>query len=134
MFTLQELTSLNVITERFSRKITHAKMQNFEEFMGYLYTFLDEVEVGYQLGIEEYLYDLTYRDLAEQLLEEIPLHVKKKLMPLFSKWDEQFTQLTAATQAPLLGGRPEWWWSRVPKNLVGDLQKDIASLGVQIRK
>jgi hypothetical protein len=50
------------------------------------------------------------------------------------KWDEQFSQLTDATESPVLGGRQQWWWRRVPKKLVGDLQKDITSLAVQIRK
>ena len=131
MFNAKELQLLNSITEEFSRKAKHKKMQNFKEFMGKLYIFLGAVEKGFEATIYDYTNELTLRDQADRLLDEIPPILKKKVKNLLSDWDKRFDEATNVVSEPLLGENPQWWWYRIPKILVGELKEDVESLDIK---
>lgn len=82
MFNEEELKILNSITEGFSRRAKHARLQSFEEFMGKLYIFLDGVEKGYMATIDDYTNDVSKRKFAGELLDQLPPTLKKKVNEL----------------------------------------------------
>jgi len=132
MFTDKEINLLNSITEGFSKEAKHAYLQSFDEFMNDWYNFVEKVERGYSMTIDDYTNDLTKRDLIAKLLEQVPDTLKNKVNALVDPWDKRFDKATNALKSPIFGeGNKPWWKYRIPKKLTGDLQEDIIALKIK---
>ena len=131
MFTDKELQLLNSITEMFSIRAKHAKGKAFDEFMGQWYGFIISVEKGYTLSIYDYTNDLSLRDLIDELEGQIPESLRKKVISVVDPWDKRFENETNILQQPIHRKKDSpWWWYRIPKKLIGELEEDIKSSGL----
>lgn len=130
MFNREELKSLDLITEELTRRSGYPISKSFEELMKQLYHLLTEVEEGYTMTIDDYTNELTRRDLAEKLLNEISRDLKRKVSKLLEVWDKRFGEATDVINEPLFD-HPQWWWYRIPKKLVGDFKEDVESLNIK---
>lgn len=132
MFTDKEINLLNSITESFSKRAKHAYLQSFNEFINKWYIFVQEVEQGYEMTIDDYTNDLTKRDLIDELLRQLPETLKNKVNTLIEPSDKRFDSATNILKEPIFReDNPPWWWYRIPKILVGELKEDVEANNIQ---
>jgi hypothetical protein len=95
--------------------------------------FAVQVEQGYNLTIYDYTDDLSTRDLLEDILNQVPAPLRKRLLAQIEAWDNRFRQATTESERPLRprrAGAPRWWWFRIPKKIDGELGADLRAEGV----
>ncbi|MGH2628144.1 MAG: hypothetical protein ACRDHY_16010 [Anaerolineales bacterium] len=80
---------------------------------------IGEIESGYTDVVDEYMHDLSARDLMETVMQLVSPPGKQGLRGFLDPWDARFFDATRRTDVPLQGRldtwRPlAWWWYRVP--------------------
>lgn len=131
IFTNKEYSLLNKITADFSRRAKHATEYTFETFIKEWRDFVDQVESGYTMTIDDYTNDLSIRELIDELLQKISAPLKEKVVLLIEPLDEKLKQSTYELRNPLTKREnPPWYWYRMPKKLVGELKEDKESLKI----
>lgn len=89
-------------------------------------TFATSVDAGYVGYFEEYLNDLTTRDLIDELVRALPADDAALVEAKISAADQTYQRATHADTAGELGRmfriEPEagWWWRRFPRKLPVD--------------
>jgi hypothetical protein len=91
--------------------------------------FVREVANGYGLGLDEYMNDLSTRDLLEELMAGIDAEPAGKILTAITHADDEYAAATAEVGAPLQPARAHRWWYRVPRRADGDLQDDLRRAG-----
>ena len=96
-------------------------------------SFVDEIKQGYNLGIYDYVNDLSPRDLLQRLADVLPEDINKKITLAVKPIDDEYSSLTQSTELALAGpeegnSKLAWWYHRIPKALDGELKEDIDSL------
>lgn len=95
--------------------------------------FVIQVEQGYEDSIYEYTNDLSVRDLLDETLSKVPPSLHEKLVQEIQIWDKRFQEATREVRKPLLSSGTRKllpWWSRIPKNLRGELKEDLQVEGL----
>ncbi len=85
--------------------------------------FVNDVEKGYSLMLEDYTQELAIRDSVEDLKEKLPERLRSEVEGLLQPLDQRFRFLTRTTKEPLLPVElpVKFWWYRLPNALHGDL-------------
>src|SRR5438046_1079964 len=78
--------------------------------------FVNEVEAGYGSTVDEYLNDLSTRDLLDKIVNALSESGQHKVMARIRPIDERFAQATEPDVKKSLEKffkpGPGWWWSR----------------------
>ena len=96
--------------------------------------FVHQVGRGYTATIYDYENDVTIRDKIDSLLMKHSSNSVIEFLQLrIEKLDDSFRRITIATENPPWKvsknkNDPGWWWYRIPKKLVGDLEEDLKNL------
>jgi hypothetical protein len=94
--------------------------------------FVQEVEMGYELSIYDFLYDLSLRDLFEEIKETVPLRLRQEIDEVLKPWDERYQLATEPSDRPLevdIGDGAREWWFRVPKQAGADVERYLFERG-----
>ncbi|MEO6196257.1 MAG: hypothetical protein ABIS20_24820 [Thermoanaerobaculia bacterium] len=96
-----------------------------------------EVEVGYQLSIEDYTHDLSMRDLLEEVKEAVPPRLRKEIDIVLQPWDERFFLATQPSTNPVDPGveaDAKDWWFRIPDRSGPEAQSYLLEMGLLGRR
>ncbi len=86
---------------------------------------VQSVEAGYPGNVDDYAYDLTNRDLLQNVLDATPEAVRRKIAHALGPIDARFLAVTRPDPSDVLGKfyghGNQWWWARLPKVIQGPL-------------
>ena len=102
----------------------HAKAPTVALLIEKWQTFVESVEVGYQLTVYDYTNDLDTRQILHDLQASLPALPAGQLHWLLSPIDRRFLDATRPIGA-LDPADDQWWSCRVPRKLVGELENDV---------
>lgn len=92
-------------------------------------SFVEEVADGYTSNVDDYINDLTTRDLIERLIRATPDHLSVKLKAAVEPLDARFRECTVYDGADSLAKYYQigenWWWHRLPSRMVGALRSTL---------
>lgn len=91
-----------------------------------------DVAEGYSLTVDDYMNDLTTRDLIASIFSHLRAELSYKLKRKVAPADEQFRRATTHVEHALNELYSYWWWYRIPLKLQGDLRDDLASMGYPV--
>jgi hypothetical protein len=91
--------------------------------------FVGRVERGYDDNLYEYTNDLSLRDLLDEIERGGTPAVAGLVADKIGASDARFREATSSRDTPLRRQPARithrWWWSRVPRRLVGELADDL---------
>jgi hypothetical protein len=94
--------------------------------------FVAKVQKGYSFSIYDYTNDLSVRDLLQQISEQVPKPLMKKIVDIINPIDDKYIKTTRKVDRPLSSfesiSEDQFWWFRIPKVLKEELKKDLISL------
>lgn len=99
-------------------------------------SFAEEVERGYELGLEDYVNDLTTRTLLEDVVTALSDNGRRTLTVILKPIDARYTHATREINKSLYGVndlKEQWWLSRVPLRSDHELLDNLAALGLTPR-
>lgn len=103
-------------------------IEAWEEFVS------QEVELGYEFGLDDYLNDLGRRDDIEEVLRLLSLQGYHIVMSIVEPIDQRFRHATRHVERsvwyPAEEKNPYWWYHRVPKRMGDDLRRDLRTIGI----
>jgi hypothetical protein len=96
---------------------------------------LEDIEEGYKLTIYDYQNDLDKRLILERAALEAKGKLQHKVRRFLELTDARLKKATFTAPNPVFPGayrqHPEaWWYTRVPKKLIGELKGDIEEEGI----
>lgn len=95
--------------------------------------FVEEVARGYEGGVDDYVYELSRRDLIEDIANHASVAGKNWIMGVVHHTDKEFIKATKPDSdfaiRSLANASAEWWWDREPTRL-GALAAELPGLGV----
>lgn len=129
-FTNRELVELESAIREFGEQRRAAF--NLEEYFNKWNRLVDETQKGYRLGIYDYANDLSSRDVLERFKQSLSGELQDKFAFAIAPLDDSFRKATNETDVPLAGGpisnaKLPWWWHRIPKKLLDELNEDYLS-------
>jgi len=90
-------------------------------------TFVGAVEAGYTDGIDEYLHDLSVRNLLQEFVDHTTPGLAARMHAVLQPLDDRFTAATdvdeAGRLASLFRSSHAWWWKRIP--VAGDIAEEL---------
>lgn len=99
--------------------------------------FVQEVEEGYRLSIDDYTHDLSMRDLLEEIKEAVPLRLREEIDVALHSWDERFRLATQPSITPIEEGvdaDAKDWWFRIPYRSGPDVERYFMERGLLGRR
>ena len=96
-------------------------------------SFVDLVETGYSMTIDDYANDLSIRQSLEEARPFLTPRVAESMDARTAAVDDRFRNATDPTFRPLPGAGAGWWSSRLPKVLIDDLAEDAARMNLRDR-
>lgn len=122
-----ERAAINPVLEQLSREAQyHVSLESLVEIWGRL---VDQIEVGYALTGYDYANDVTSRDLIEYVVKMGPTSLRDSVLTkAVDPIDVRFKAATREIRVALPFSPPHhpgWWWYRIPKDLTGDLARDL---------
>lgn len=99
--------------------------------------FVQEVEEGYQLSIHDFTFDLSMRDLLEEIKEAVPLRFREEIETIIRPWDERFRLATQPSNKPIEAGIEEdakEWWFRIPNRAGPEVERYLLAEGLLGRR
>ena len=119
-----ERISLQPVLERLAQKAGFPIF--LERLIDHWVSFIRDVENGYRDSIYEYTNDLATRALLQRIRTDVSPTLQHKLDVVLDDVDRRFILATEATDLSLtLNEDAPNWLNRIPKKLVGELQKDV---------
>ena len=109
--------------------------RTFPELLGRWRRVVEAVETGYRLGIYDYRNDLTIREIIARILDRINAKLRRKVENMLTPLDERFNQASYVADNAVFPGalarNPDaWWYTRLPRKLVGELKEDSEREGL----
>lgn len=96
--------------------------------------FSSEVERGYNFGIEDYINDLSIRDLLEEVIQSLSASGREQVATIVHEIDERFYRATKEVESSLItslsSGHDGLWWKRIPALLKEELETDLRNCQV----
>ena len=71
------------------------------ELLQHWHKFVQEVEEGYNLSIHDFTFDLSMRDLLEEVKEAVPLRLRQQIENAIRPVDERFKLATQPSTEPI---------------------------------
>jgi hypothetical protein len=90
--------------------------------------FVETVESGYTMTIDDYTNDASIRRWPEDARAFVTARVAASFDARLVQIDARFRQATTEASRRLPGGGEGWWARRIPKVLVGELAEDVARM------
>jgi hypothetical protein len=94
--------------------------------------FTIEVENGYEGSLFEYTNSLGGRNLLQSIESSLSIDGQGILRNRLHESDHRFTEVTTAIERPLIRKKDcfsEWWYYRIPSNIIGVLREDLVAEG-----
>lgn len=95
--------------------------------------FVEAVELGYG-DHDEYTRELGERDGLADAVDLASPEGRRRLEQQLAPWDDRFLATTRPSSVSMAGRRRwlprRWWWYRVPKLLVAEMEAQLGSYGV----
>jgi hypothetical protein len=86
---------------------------------------------GYTLTVDDYTNDLAVRKWLEDIRSFLSPRVREYLDTRMRPLDARFREATVAPAQRLPGVSASLWWSRLPRDLRGELREDALRLGLR---
>ena len=105
------------------------KSFRFEDLLRQWQRFVDEVETGYALGLDDFTQELALRDSLEEVVGKLSSPYREAIEGWLKPLDQRYRFATREIGRPLLpvdSPRAFWWW-RVPTALKGELLAALVS-------
>ncbi len=128
----QEFLELDKVLEDISsftgQKITLNNLVNEWE------NFVNKCELGYRECFEEYINDISIREILFEITEKTGETLSNKILELINPIDKKFLSVTNSIEKSLITlSTPkkkihDFLYLRIPKNLTGDLKEDISEM------
>lgn len=130
-FSESELLTLASATKPFEERAKHALPIDYllKKWM----STVQGIEDGYDLSIQEYINDISSRNIIYKISGSIDKDLSAKIYEFINVWDIRFNEATTTITEPLVREadiHEQPWWFRIPKKLVGDLRDDLISEGL----
>lgn len=128
-----EREALNSVFERISAEWGFAPGFGPSDLFQHWRKFVQEVEDGYQLSVCDFTFDLSMRDLLEEIKEAVPLRFRQEVDVALRPWDERFWLATQPSIKPIEAGVEEnvkEWWFRIPKRSGPELESYLLREGL----
>ena len=93
-----------------------------------------EVELGYEFTIYDYLNDLGLRDDIQEILETLSPEGRLQVASLVEPIDRRFRRATRYVRRsvwyPAERRSRYWWYHRIPKRMGEDLRRDLRAFDI----
>jgi hypothetical protein len=90
--------------------------------------FVERVESGYTMTIDDYTNDLSIRQWPEEAREFLTPRVAASMDERLAIPDARFRKATTEASRRLACPGDGWWVRRIPKVLVGELAEDVSRM------
>jgi hypothetical protein len=129
-----------VLTSEEEREISHlipatSHAKSFAQLIDRWMKVIERIENGYKLGIFDYRNDLTLREIIERIEKGVSPKLRAKIASAIAPLDSRLSNATfISTNPPFPGAlqrKPDaWWYSRLPRQLIGELAEDAVHEGL----
>jgi hypothetical protein len=104
---------------------------SFERLLDLWAEFVNDVETGYSDSGNEYINDLSIRDLIDELLANLPSDTAASIKDVVKPLDTRFGSATKPSSRIGSGKAPKQdWWFRLPKRVGGQFETDLRDWGL----
>jgi hypothetical protein len=108
---------------------------SFERLLYLWAEFVTDVEMGYSDSGNEYINELSIRDLIDELLANLPADTAASIKDVVKPLDARFGSATKPSGRVGTGGTPKKdWWFRLPKRVGGQFETDLRDWGLLPRQ
>lgn len=119
--------ALKAISDRANFTIT------LGDLLGRWRDFIRSIELGYDDSIYEYANDMSVRDILDDVLNQLPEDINRKLSVAIEELDDRFKAATVEIAQPILSTpkrEARYWWRRIPRKLRQELENDLRANGI----
>jgi len=104
-----------------------ARSFRFEDLLRRWARFVEQVENGYTLGLDDFTQELALRDSLDDVLKKLPPGYQSKVDAWLEPWTHRFRFATREIHQPLLPieNAARFWWWRLPNLLQGELLEAV---------
>jgi hypothetical protein len=105
------------------------------ELLRHWQEFVQEVEDGYKLSIYDFTFDLSMRDVLEEIQAAVPLRLRQEIEAVLLPLDERYKCATLPSEKPIDAGADEnakEWWFRIPKLAGPEVEKYLFENGLRV--
>ena len=129
LFSKNEYSELDKVLREISKEF--GTQFSFNSLVNSWKTFVFRCESGYSDCIDEYLNDISVREILYFIRKRVGVNLSNKINKILDPLDSSFLSVTNPIKDPLINlpeGQEEihnLLYFRVPKKLIGDLKEDI---------